>query len=297
MTAIDILIPTGDATNDQPLLDTVRTYLVREEAINTIQLSGFHARDAFDPQNMVLMARSRAEIVGVATLQAPFNLLLSHIEHEAAIPALAAWARQLDWQPPGVTGPSAAALAFATAWRDLTGQQFRPGMAQRILATSMVRHPSGVPGSWRLTGEADAGLLLDWFAAFVVEADLGSKDDAATAAEALLKDQRPGTGNVLWLDATGQPVSLARYKAPTPHGVRIGPVYTPPDHRRRGYGSAVTAAATQLMLDRGFGFVCLYTDAANPTSNHVYEEIGYRLVADSMQFRFGSAADDDEGEG
>jgi predicted GNAT family acetyltransferase len=295
MTAIDIVLPTGEASEDQALLDRLRDYLARQEATNTIQLSGFHVLPALDPGEKLLVALHGGEIVGVATLTPPFNLLLSHIEHDAAIPALAAWARQLGWQPPGVLGPHGTALAFANAWRDLTGQQARPGMAQRILATSTVRHPPGVPGRWRLANDADAGFLRAWFVDFVVEADLMPGSDAVAAADSLLKDHRPGTGNLLWLDAQGTPVSIARYKAPTSHGVRIGPVYTPPEHRRRGYGGAVTAAATQLMLDKGFAFVCLYTDAANPTSNHIYEEIGYRFVADSMQYRF-EATSEDEGQ-
>jgi predicted GNAT family acetyltransferase len=135
--------------------------------------------------------------------------------------------------------------------------------------------------------------MLEWLTDFVVETGLSSREEAAQAAVSLVTQQPSGSGNLLWLDASEQPVSIARYKAPTPHGVRIGPVYTPPEHRRQGYGGAVTAAATQLMLDRGFDFVCLYTDAANPTSNHIYEEIGYRLVADSMQYRFGSASGDE----
>ena len=62
-------------------------------------------------------------------------------------------------------------------------------------------------------------------------------------------------------------------------------MYTPPEHRRHGYAAAVTAAVTQQMLERGYAFVCLYTNASNATANHVYESIGYRLVADSAIYR------------
>ncbi|MBA3379341.1 MAG: GNAT family N-acetyltransferase [Chloroflexia bacterium] len=99
------------------------------------------------------------------------------------------------------------------------------------------------------------------------------------------------SGGVLWLDRGGVPVSVACYKAPTTNGIRIGPVFTPPEHRRRGYAGAVTAATTQLMLDRGHAFTCLYTDAANATANHVYESIGYDFVADSTQYRFTERAE------
>ena len=85
-----------------------------------------------------------------------------------------------------------------------------------------------------------------------------------------------------------QPVSLACFGGPTPNGIRIGAVYTPPAHRGRGYGTAVTAAVSQLNLDRGRRFCFLYTDLANPTSNAIYQRIGYEPVCDSRELSFAS---------
>ena len=79
---------------------------------------------------------------------------------------------------------------------------------------------------------------------------------------------------------------MGSYGGPTPNGARIGPIYTPPDQRRRGYGSALTADLTQLQLDRGRRFCFLFTDLANPTSNSIYQQIGYRPVSDSAQWAF-----------
>jgi predicted GNAT family acetyltransferase len=73
---------------------------------------------------------------------------------------------------------------------------------------------------------------------------------------------------------------------PTPHGMRIGPVYTPPEHRRQGYASAATSAVSQHLLDGGRRFCFLYTDLANPTSNHIYQEIGFQSVCDVEVYRF-----------
>jgi predicted GNAT family acetyltransferase len=65
---------------------------------------------------------------------------------------------------------------------------------------------------------------------------------------------------------------------------RIGPVYTPPEHRRRGYAGAAVAQVSQLLRDAG-ARVCLYTDQANPTSNGIYQAIGYRPVVDQVNLR------------
>ena len=95
----------------------------------------------------------------------------------------------------------------------------------------------------------------------------------------------------LWEDG-GEPVSLAGWGGPTPNGIRIGPVYTPPELRGRGYATALTAELSQRLLDGrlfegGRRFCFLYTDLANPTSNAIYERIGYRRVAESAEIVFG----------
>ena len=83
----------------------------------------------------------------------------------------------------------------------------------------------------------------------------------------------------LWLvDHT--PVACAAAVGPTPNGIRIGPVYTPPENRRRGFGSALVADLTQDQMDRGKAFTYLYADRDNETSNSIYQKIGYRIVAE-----------------
>ena len=81
-------------------------------------------------------------------------------------------------------------------------------------------------------------------------------------------------------------VSLVGAGGETPHGIRIGPVYTPPERRSRGYASSLTAAASQDQLDRGREFVFLFTDLGNPTSNKIYQAIGYEPVIDIDQVTF-----------
>src|SRR5439155_3737276 len=95
-------------------------------------------------------------------------------------------------------------------------------------------------------------------------------------------------GFVLWED-NDEPVSLAGWGGPTPNGIRIGPVYTPPEYRRRGYASALTAAVSAEQLASGCRFCFLYTDLANPTSNRIYANIGYEPVCDSVDYAFDAA--------
>jgi predicted GNAT family acetyltransferase len=281
-----VVTPSGGRWPDRTLLDGIRAFLVRNEATNTFQLSGFAAREDFDPKATVLVAVDGANVVGVATQGGSFLMLLSHIEAPLVIDALVDAVVDREIEIPGVMGPATAALAFAQRWSERTGRSFVPGMAQRILATSRVKPPADVPGRWRQVTDDDHPMLTTWFTEFLMEADGAPPETARSGGEAMLRRLDARSGGLIWLDDDGAPVSIACFKAPTMNGIRIGPVYTPSAYRRRGYAAAVTAATTQRLLDQGYSFVCLYTDAANLTANHVYEGIGYEHVVDSMQYRF-----------
>ena len=73
---------------------------------------------------------------------------------------------------------------------------------------------------------------------------------------------------------------------PTPHGISVGGVYTPPEQRRHGYASSCVAALSQQLLDAGCEFCSLFTDLGNPTSNDIYQQIGYRPVCDTQEILF-----------
>lgn len=81
---------------------------------------------------------------------------------------------------------------------------------------------------------------------------------------------------------------MAGYSGPTPSGIRVAPVYTPPQERGRGYATALVADLSRLLLQSGRRSCFLFTDLDNRTTNHIYPEIGYRPVADMTQWRFRS---------
>jgi predicted GNAT family acetyltransferase len=125
---------------------------------------------------------------------------------------------------------------------------------------------------------------MDWLYAFQREA-LGDTD--RTELERLTNRwlTSPGRTLLLWC-VDGVPVSMAGSTGPTPHGIRIGAVYTPPEYRQRGYASACVAYLSQMMLDSGRKFCFLFTDLSNPTSNHIYQQIGYEPVCDVDNYVF-----------
>lgn len=81
-------------------------------------------------------------------------------------------------------------------------------------------------------------------------------------------------------------MSLAGFGNPTPNGIRVGPVFTPPALRGRGYASALVGQMTAMLLNRGLRFCFLFTDLANPTSNNIYQRVGYEPVSDVDEYAF-----------
>jgi predicted GNAT family acetyltransferase len=133
----------------------------------------------------------------------------------------------------------------------------------------------------RRANEADAKTATDWATEFLRQANPSDPSDPAEIVGRLLR-----TGGLfVWDD--GAPVSMCGASGRTPHGARVGLVYTPAAQRRRGYATAAVTALTRGLLAEGNRYCCLYTDLANPTSNGIYRTIGYREVCDVNDYEFG----------
>jgi predicted GNAT family acetyltransferase len=222
-----------------------------------------------------------ADVRGAVCMTPPHELLLAAVPDDA-LPALVATLRAHEVQLPGVNGEVATVERFAQAWVAGTGLRMRTVFEQRLYALGTLRPPQPAPaGRARAAADADIDLASRWFGEFQREAGVPITDAERWA--------RVGTGDRriwLWEDDAGATVALAGRTAPAAGVSRIAPVYTPPAFRRRGYGAAITAACTQDALDRGAAHVVLFTDLANPTSNAIYQRIGYRPVSDRRVVRF-----------
>jgi predicted GNAT family acetyltransferase len=240
-----------------------------------------------EQQPYLAVVEDQGALVGAAVMTAPFNLLLSYQATPAALPLIAQDVYRLQPTLPGVLAPSAVAEPFARCWQSLSGQAYRRRTAERIYQLDAVTAVNGVPGILRRAGDADRDVLIGWAVAFYQEAGHQPDRQHARSLAERNVDARLHSdpmGYYLWID--GVPVSLAGCNAPTAHGIRIGPVYTPPERRGQGYASAAVAALSQAMLDRGFRYCFLYTDLSNPTANKIYQAIGYQPVCDVDEYVF-----------
>lgn len=224
------------------------------------------------------------ELIGVALRTPPWPIISSGLPTEAALleSFVARWL-EIDPALPGVSGPRENAEALGAAWVRQTGGTARKVMSGRLYRLGELVPPA-TTGRARLATEDDVDLLVKWRDDFGSEAlpDQRERGDSEAMVRRMFAI---GDSVVLWEDH-GEPVSWGAATAPIGGMSRVGPIYTPPEHRGHGYGSAVTAAVSEHAQQAGARDVILFTDLANPTSNSIYQKIGYRPVYDSAELQF-----------
>jgi predicted GNAT family acetyltransferase len=213
----------------------------------------------------------------------PYPLHLIELPAEA-VEDLVDALRSLAAPIPAVNGERDQVESFARRWIAGTSLQSTVAMEQRLYRLEELRAVDPpVSGAGRLATPADLDLVIRWFTDFHDEASAEHMTAEHLRDNAIRRIEQ---GLVwLWADA-GQPVSMAARNATAAGIARIGPVYTPIAHRRNGYGTAVTAACTLDALATGAQGTVLFTDLSNPTSNAIYQAIGYRPVVDRAILQF-----------
>lgn len=226
-------------------------------------------------------------VILVALRTPPYNLILhAERQNDAAIARLVSHMHAHGHVLGGVTGVVATAKAFAEAWSAHTTTAHRLHQSMRVFELRQVIPPPQPVGKARLATEQDIPLLAQWRYDFAIEANV----DQLTLEQAHERTalQVAKAADYVWQAAAdAPPTCLVATSRRTAHGIVIGPVYTPPDQRGCGYASALTAFVSQAMLDSGYQFCALFTDLANPTSNSIYQKIGYRPLNDFSDYRFG----------
>ena len=259
--------------------DAVRNTL--PATISRTRLAGLPTGDSGPPLWITVEADDGA-VIGAAVRTPPRAAVLAAISPDVSAKlAHFLYEVRAAQDLPGVTGPVEQASAFAEQWAARTGCGVHTQTKMRLYRMAELVHPPARRGSWRLADERDFDLCFAWFVDFPAAAghETGPPLEAADVQERLA-GRRIG----FW-EVDGEPVSLAGWTLPASGVVRIGPVYTPREHQRRGYGTAATAAATAGILATG-AEACLFTDLSNPTSNSIYQKIGYRPVEDFVELAF-----------
>jgi len=273
--------------NAAAFLQRAQAMLEANEAANNLMLGiCFRLRDSPERTRSapyMITVEDEAGLAIAAVMTPPHKLVIygDRSDLDQALEVVAQNLMATRWEVPGVLGPTEVARLFAETWAKVSAVSYRAGMRQRIYALNQVIHPDPTPGRLRLAIEDDLDLVTSW--AFNFHQDAFGEGDLALAQETA---QTKIAYREIYLWEDGEPVSMAAKGRPTSHGIAVSLVYTPPELRRRGYATACVASLSQLLLDSGWQFCSLFTDLANPTSNSIYQKIGYRPVCDFNEYIF-----------
>jgi uncharacterized protein len=227
------------------------------------------------------------KVVLTAIRTPPRNLILSLTDRYDALDSLVEHLHATYGTLTGVMAEVEVGRQFSEKWVALTNTTYRLGMPEQIYRLEKIKPVSGVSGHARHVTPKDRDQVVDWIIDFEVEA-FGKADPVARERREIWFDavfEQPSRGLYVWED-NGVGVSMAGHQGPTPNGMRIGPVYTPPDKRGHGYASALTAHISQTLLNTGRKFCFLFTDLRNLTSNKIYQQICYEPVIECAVYEF-----------
>ena len=89
----------------------------------------------------------------------------------------------------------------------------------------------------------------------------------------------------VWID-DNKPVCMVFGERPFEKGIFIGYVYTPPHLRNKGYATNCVSHVSRYYLEHGYEFCSLFTDKTNPTTNEIYQKIGYQPIENYLYYEF-----------
>lgn len=289
-----------ELSNATLFLDRCRDFLLDAEGENNLLLSSAmtlaKSPAARAPRLSFFIVEREARVVGAAMNSPDRRLLLSTSSdgstavdssmatvHSAA-EVFAFMGRELadrDVQVKGVLGPAANAWHFCTAFALRLGRDMKLRYLQRILRLETPNTMVLSPGRMRTATAADLPLLLQWSHQFVDECRL---DECSKEVEGMVRHYIENHQLFIWDD--GRPAAMAGFGGLTPNGARINMVYTEPSARRHGYAGSLVQVLSHRLLGRDRRRFCfLFTDAANPIPNRLYERLGYRAICDFAEYR------------
>jgi len=268
--------------------------LMRHEAQNMIPLGntiiGNEGKDKTewrDPANWLMAAITDADGIQLtAIMTPPHNITLyatDNIINPEAVNCLIDGLK--DRELPGVTTEKTLAEYFAKEYTSRRGITFTTTMNQRIYELTAVNPDVQRFGSLRLLEEKDMYFFPYWVESFHAAKSYGNTE-MSIPQDAELYRYRLSAKKLYVLEDNGIPVSMAGYTREMQAAIGVAFVYTPPYYREKGYATSCVAQISQIALEKGFTKCVLYTDLANPTSNSIYQKIGYVPVCDSLMLKF-----------
>lgn len=277
-------------------LATARDTLAKDEVANNlvlgVPLALSRHPDRIRHAPYLVTVHEGDRFAGCAVMTPPHHLVV-HVEagteegaeagaSDGVVQAIAADVVRRGLAVPGVNGRAPYSEAFAKQWQAATETGYSLTTALRVYILREVIPPVRSRGLLRPATLEDVQTVAEYRLAFDIEA-VGAQPGEPNLEHAR---QSIGDGNVYLWERDGVAVCMVCKARPLLRSATIAPVYTVPSERGKGYASNATAALSQLLLEEGWESCCLFTDLGNPTSNSVYQKIGYQRVCDYADFTF-----------
>ncbi|HRE48948.1 MAG TPA: GNAT family N-acetyltransferase [Aggregatilineales bacterium] len=266
--------------------------LGRAEALNNLMIGlalRIHEQGGQMKHKPYMATVTEGDSLTAAIMTPPFNVTL-YSDAPDPVPAMVRIADDLHangWEVSGVSGRPPLAERFGGLWREQTGITPRKGLEMGIYELRVVTPPPNAPaGRLAVATPSDIDLVTEWAVGFERDA-LHQAEPNRTELRQMCERRLAGGDIYLWhVEGDAAPVSMAAQGRKTFSGVVVNFVFTPPELRGKGYASAAVAALSQHFLDNGHAFCALFTDMANPTSNSIYQKIGYRYIGAFEEWLF-----------
>lgn len=269
----------------------VLPFLLEREAENNLLFSILDGikinptRYGEDPPILMVVRDDNLIIQQVSLRTPPLRLVLSYTDNLDAIAVLAKELLKRNREIPGVVGFKEGVKIFTQLWSETKNLIHSLIRNERIYQLDKVVEETLGKRTFIIGGKSHQPLILEWTKEFILEALSESDDTYIERSQKRIGDDIKNEKIFLLLD-NNEVVSMVRKSGKTPNGNLVNLVYTPPKLRKRGYATECVAKLSKHLLEEGNQFCFLFTDLMNPTSNSIYQKIGYQPVIDVDEYKF-----------
>ncbi|MBY8989788.1 MAG: GNAT family N-acetyltransferase [Candidatus Lokiarchaeota archaeon] len=265
-------------------------FLLKKEVENGLQISILNSLknniEKYGKEAPILCTVSIDDEIKLVSLRTPpYNQILSYTDELKTIDVLIDALNKVKPGIPGILGFTEGAKRFSKLWCKRNGLKSKIVMNERIYKLESVAEDTLGNKKFIKATDTYENIILQWGRAFMLEA---LPDRAPEMIERSLKHFKTdiNEGRIFLLFDNELPVSMARKAGKSPNGIAVNAVYTPPHLRRKGYATECVAKSSKLLLEEGNKYCFLFTDLSNPTSNSIYQKIGYRPIMDVDEYHF-----------
>ncbi len=267
-------------------------FLLEHEAENNLPLAILISLkktvEAYGEEKVLLFSLTDANIINLIALRTPpHDLIISYTDNLSTIEVLTEELTKRNEKLPGVLSFKEAADKFAEQWCERNSLICNLFRKERIYKLVKVSEETLGDRKFSVAPKAHQELVFQWAVEMMKEAIIDTTEDEIQRMIEILREEFDrDKSRMFLLFENNEPVSMAREAGKTPNGVFVNFVYTPIPLRRNGYATECVAKLSKYLLDSGKRYCFLFTDLSNPTSNSIYQKIGYQPVIDESHYKF-----------